>query len=193
MKTILASASPRRQELLKRIIPDFTILTADIDETVPEDIGPEFAPIYLAAEKGDKVFELLRHDPEYLIISADTIVSFNGQILNKPRDEKEAFQMLRSLSGNTHKVITGCHLCRGKERMTFSEETYVEFYDLSDQEILKYIETGEAMDKAGAYGIQGAAATFVRRIDGDYYNVVGLPIARLLREIRDFAGEDFEA
>lgn len=191
MKIILASASPRRQELLKRIIPDFTILTADIDETVPEDIGPDFAPIYLAAEKGEKVYEKL-HDPEYLIISADTVVSFGGRILNKPKDEKEAFQMLRSLSGNTHKVITGCCLCLGKERMTFSEETYVDFFNLSDKEILKYIETGEAMDKAGAYGIQGAAATFVRRIDGDFYNVVGLPIARLLREIRGFTGEDFD-
>lgn len=181
MKIILASASPRRQELIKRLFDDYSVIPADIDETIPDDIGPEFAPIFLAAQKAEAV---AKEHPNDLIIAADTIVFADGKILGKPKDRNEAKQMLRFLSGKTHKVITGCCIFRGNTSASFSEESYVTFFELSEKEICDYVQKGLADGKAGAYGIQDNGALFVEKIEGDFYNIVGLPIARLNREIQ---------
>ena len=186
MKIILASQSPRRQELLKRLYNDFEIIPSDIEETLPEDIGPEFAPIFLAAEKARHISET---HPNDLVIAADTIVIFNGEILGKPKDDTDAKRMLTSLSGNTHKVITGCCVQLGEDICSFAEESLVTFFPLTDEEINSYVASGLSKGKAGAYGIQDQAALFVEKIDGDFYNIVGLPIARLSREIKYMLGE----
>lgn len=182
MKVILASASPRRKELFKRLYNEFEIVPADIDETLPDDIGIEFAPMFLAATKADFIAEKY---PEDLIIAADTVVICDGNLYGKPKDEAEAKEMLTSLSGKTHKVITGCCISIGENTTCFCEESYVSFFKLKNQEIDEYIASGEAMGKAGAYAIQGLGALLVEKIDGDYNNIVGLPIARLKREIED--------
>lgn len=186
MKVVLGSASPRREELLKKITPEFDICPANVDETLPEDIGPEFAPIFLAATKSDA---LTARFPDSLVITADTVVVCDGVILGKPHDEKDAKRMLTALSGKEHKVITGCCLALGENSTTFQEETLVRFFPLSEEEIDRYVAGGEPMDKAGAYAIQGEGALFVEGIDGDFYNVIGLPIARLKREWDAFLSE----
>ena len=183
MRIILASASPRRSELLKTVIDGFIVDPARIDETIPEEVQGEFAPVFLAAEKAEA---LAAKYPDDLICAADTAVFCDGEMLGKPRDPEDAKRILRFLSGKTHKVITGCCLRKGQDSVTFSEETAVTFYPLTDEEICAYIATGEPLDKAGAYGIQGKGALLIRSIDGDYYNVVGLPIARLKREMDAF-------
>ncbi len=182
MKIILASASPRRQELLKRLYSDFVLEPADIDESLPEDISPEFAPVFLAAQKAQAIAS--RH-PEDMVIAADTVVVCDHRIMGKPIDENDAREMLKTLSGRTHKVITGCCIQIGKQSTAFSEESYVTFYPLDENEIEEYLSSGEPMGKAGAYGIQGLGAFLVQKIEGDFYNIVGFPIARLRREIRD--------
>ncbi len=186
MKIILASASPRRQELLKRLYSDFEVIPSDIDETLPEDVGAEFAPIFLAAEKALHIAE--KH-PDDLVIAADTIVVFDGEILGKPKNDTDAKRMLKTLSGNTHKVITGCCVRYGEECASFAEESLVTFFDLTENEIDDYIASGATVGKAGAYGIQDQGGLFVEKIDGDYYNIVGLPIARLYREIKYLLNE----
>ena len=182
MKIILASASPRRKELMSRIREDFIIEPSRFDETLPDDIGPEFAPIYLAAGKANDVARRHKRD---LVIGADTIVICGPKILGKPKDRAEAKRMLELLSGFTHKVITGCCLMLKGESVSFSVESYVTFYNLTDEEIEAYLDTGEPMDKAGAYAIQGKGAFLIKDIEGDYYSIIGLPIARLKREIDD--------
>ncbi|MBR5294995.1 MAG: septum formation protein Maf [Clostridia bacterium] len=186
MKVILASQSPRRQELLKRLFSEFEIIPSDIDETIPEDIGAEFAPVFLAAEKALHISEKYPND---LVVAADTIVVLDGEILGKPMDNEDAKNMLTKLSGNTHKVITGCCIRLGEDCCTFSEESLVTFFPLTEEEIDAYIASGATAGKAGAYGIQDQAALFVERIDGDFYNIVGLPIARLSREIKYMLSE----
>ncbi len=186
MNIVLGSASPRRKELLKRLYPEFIILPADIEETVPDEIGAEFAPVYLAAQKA---LALSAKHPNDFIITADTVVLLDGVIFGKPSDDADASRMLHALSGREHKVITGCCItCRGFSE-TFFEESYVTFYPLEDSEIDEYIKTGEPIGKAGAYAIQEKGAKFVRRIEGDYSNIVGLPISRLYREIKHFLQE----
>lgn len=187
MKVILASASPRRQELIKRLFEEYSVVPADIDETIPDEIGAEFAPVFLAAQKAQAIAEM---HPEALIIAADTIVIADGEILGKPKDRNEAKKMLRFLSGKTHKVITGCCISKGTESVSFHEESYVTFFELSENEISDYVDKGLADGKAGAYGIQDNGALFVQKIEGDYYNIVGLPIARLNREIQQFLEEE---
>lgn len=187
MNIILASASPRRQELIKRLFERYSVIPADIDETVPDEIGPEFAPVFLAAQKAKAIGDQY---PEDLILAADTVVIADGRILGKPKDRDDAKQMLRFLSGKTHKVITGCCISKGGSSASFHEESYVTFYDLSEKEIDEYVDKGLADGKAGAYGIQDQGALFVERIEGDYYNIVGLPIARLNREIRSLLEEE---
>ncbi len=183
MRYILASASPRRCELLKLIIKDFSVIPAKVDETVPENISAEFSPEFLSVKKAKSV--ALSH-PDALVIGADTAVFSDGVMLGKPQDKADAYKMLKGLSGKTHFVITGCALFYKGKTLSFSEKTYVEFYELSDSEINGYISTLSPMDKAGAYGIQDEGGLFVKRIDGDYNNVVGLPVARLKREIDNF-------
>lgn len=187
MQIILASASPRRQELLKHIFPDFAVIPADIDETLPDGIPAERAPILLSEMKARAISAA---HPTSLVIAADTVVILDGKILGKPKNTQDASNMLHSLSGKTHSVITGCTLGVGGSFHSFSSESHVTFYPLCDAEIGDYIKTGEPMDKAGAYGIQGGASLFTEKIEGDYFNIVGLPIAKLKREIEYFTSQN---
>ncbi len=181
MKYILASASPRRSELLKLITSDFTVACSGVDESTPRDIKPELIPEYLAVRKAKAV---ARDMPEAVVIGADTAVFINGRILGKPIDAEEAAKMLLELSGKTHEVITGCAVCRGESCTSFSSVTRVTFFDFDRKAAEDYIKTGEPMDKAGAYGIQGKGALLVKKIEGDYFSVVGLPVARLANALK---------
>lgn len=183
-KVILASASPRRQELIKLIFNKVEILPADCDETLPEGIGAREAVEYLSKIKNEASAKLT--DKNNLIISADTVVAVEDVILGKPVDKEDARRMISLLSGKVHQVYTGVTLSLSGKIKTFSEKTDVEFFDLTENEIEEYISSSEPYDKAGAYGIQGKAGLLVKGIKGDYYNVVGFPVARLKREIQDF-------
>ena len=183
MKVILASKSPRREQLLKAIFDEFEIIPSACEEVVPSDILSEKVAEHLAKIKAKDV---AKEHKNALVIGADTVVIANGEILGKPKSEAQAVKMLEKLSGKIHTVVTGCCLCFGDKTCSFSQSTKVEFYSLSKSEIENYVKTGEPMDKAGAYGIQGKGALLVKKIDGDYFNVVGLPIARLKREIDEF-------
>lgn len=184
MALILASASPRRQELLRLITPDFTCCPADLDETVPAGLAPERAPAYLARQKARLVAQRFPRDT---VLGCDTAVLLGDRLLGKPADRAEARAMLTALSGRTHAVVTGCCLCRDGREVRFSAAAAVEFYPLSDAAIAAYLATGEADDKAGAYGIQGKGALLIRGIRGDFYTVMGLPVARLARALARFA------
>ena len=179
---ILASASPRRSELMTLAGFRFDVICADIDEIVPEKALPQEVVMSLALQKAQAVAKDHRKSA---VVGSDTVVALDGKILGKPRSEKEAVEMLRSLSGRIHKVYTGVAIVCGEKVTSFFEETEVEFYHLTDQEILDYVATGEPMDKAGAYGIQGRGAVLVKRINGDYFNVMGLPISKVYRELKD--------
>ncbi len=188
MKVILASKSPRRRELLAQIGLDFIIDPAFGEENIvssdPREVVKE-----LSAQKAEEIAQ--KNHEEALVIGSDTIVSLNDEIMGKPADKEEAFRMLKKLQGNSHSVYTGVTLIKldlhGEEikRISFYEETKVNFYPMSDGEIEAYIASGEPMDKAGAYGIQGAAAAYIKGIEGDYNNVVGLPVGRLYQEIKN--------
>ena len=178
MDIILASQSPRRRELLERMgVGDFRIVTPDIDEHMDRDLPPQELVGRISLEKALAVQAQEGNTP--IIIAADTVVALDGAVLGKPADELEAFKMLSTLSGCRHQVYTGMTVLRGEEKHTISEETTVTFRELSSEEIHRYIATGEPMDKAGAYGIQGYGALLVEGIQGDYYNVMGLPVCRL--------------
>lgn len=182
-KFILASASPRRKELLSIYVKDFKIMPADIDETVPDNIALEDAPLYTAKEKAAAVFNKLNEDE--IIITADTIVMLDNKIYGKPKDKLDAYNMIKTLSGKTHQVITGV-CCYSKDKqinIEFSDVTNVSFTDISDEIIEKYLENAEYIDKAGAYAVQGLASMFVEEIEGSYDNVVGLPMGRLARNL----------
>lgn len=179
---ILASASPRRSELMTLAGFRFDVICADIDEIVPEKALPQEVVMSLALQKAQAVAKDHRKSA---VVGSDTVVALDGKILGKPRSEKEAAEMLRSLSGRIHKVYTGVAIVCGEKVTSFFEETEVEFFPLTDQEILDYVATGEPMDKAGAYGIQGRGAVLVKRINGDYFNVMGLPISKVYRELKD--------
>ena len=177
---ILASASPRRKEILELADLDFDIMPSNAEEittkTAPHEVVMELATI-----KAKDIYE--KSDEQSVIVGADTVVAYQGQILGKPKDEADAKRMLSMLSGQTHEVYTGVCVIEDGEAKTFYEETKVTFYEISDEQIDHYIKSGEPMDKAGSYGIQGKAAIFIKGIEGDYYNVVGFPIARFLQEI----------
>lgn len=187
MEVILASASPRRRELLKLLYPTFKVMKSDIRELVPNTLSIEECPEYLAHEKASFVAAGYK---KFLVIGCDTSVIINDTILNKPRDTNDARMMMEMLSGNVHRVVTGCCLFYHEKFRSFSVSTDVEFYELSKEEIEAYIHTSEPYDKAGGYGIQSKGALFVKSITGDYYNVVGLPLAALKREIDAFIAED---
>ena len=177
---VLASASPRRQELLRMLeLGPFTVCPARGPEKMPDHADPGEAVKALALQKAAEVAP--RFPDDALIIAADTVVVCDGAILGKPRDEEDAFRMLRLLSGRRHEVFTGLCVMDRDGADCERERTLVSFRALSDDEIRRYIATGEPMDKAGAYGIQGKAALFVEGIEGDYTNVVGLPLCRLGR------------
>lgn len=168
---ILASKSPRRKELLSLITENFVIKTANVDETLPRGITPDKAVEYLSKIKAEPFANGVD-----TVIGADTVVAVDGKILGKPANRQEAFDMLKTLSGKYHSVFTGVTVIKPEGTVTFSAETKVKFFDLTDPEINAYIATGECDDKAGAYGIQGKGALLVEKIDGDYFNVVGLPV-----------------
>lgn len=178
---ILASKSPRRLELMKYITEDFIVKSADADETLPKGISPEEAVLRLSAIKA----EPFRND-EDTVIGADTVVALGRKILGKPKNDDDARAMLRSLSGKTHSVFTGVTIIHSQELTSFAVQTKVSFYELSDDDIEQYIKTGEHRDKAGSYGIQGYGSLFVKEIKGDYFNVVGLPIGKLNKELKNF-------
>jgi len=178
---ILASQSPRRRELLSMLGLTFEIITADIDETMDQTVCVEEAVAQVCRKKAEAVG---RDHPGRLIVSADTIVVVEGKVLGKPHTEQEAFHMLRSLSGRSHTVMTAFCLYRDGAAETHVEKTDLQFKPLSDEEILAYIATGSPMDKAGAYGIQDGAAVFVEALQGDYYNVMGLPLCALVKRLR---------
>ena len=179
MKLVLASKSPRRSEILKNAGIDFTVRVADADETIPEGTKPEDAVVFLAARKAMAV----PRENDEVVLGADTVVVLDDMILGKPKDRDDAFNMIKRLSGRVHSVFTGVCAIGNGISLTFAEETKVEFYPLSDNEIYDYINTNEPYDKAGAYGIQGLASKFIRGIEGDYFNVVGLPISSVYKKI----------
>lgn len=172
---LLASASPRRRELLQRIGIEPEVRPSDVDERIEPGETPVEHAARLAASKAAAAIA----EPGVLVIAADTIVVLDDRVLGKPRDRDEAVAMLRSLSGRAHRVLTAVHLRRDRRQVAAVESTTVWFRDLAEAEIERYVDTGEADDKAGAYGIQGRAGIFVDRIDGSDTNVVGLPLARL--------------
>lgn len=178
---ILASKSPRRKELLSFITTDFAVKSADVDETLPQGISPDKAVEYLSKIKA----EPFKNEND-IAIGADTVVALDGKILGKPRDDADAFATLKMLSGREHSVFTGVSVIKGENIETFSVQTKVKMFELTDEEIEEYIATDEPFDKAGSYGIQGKGSLLVEKIDGDYFNVVGLPISRLNRVLKLF-------
>lgn len=186
-RILLASQSPRRVELIRYITDDFTAVSSDVDETFDPALSCEDNTMHAAYLKAAAQRHMLEEGYD-LIVGADTCVYACGEVLGKPKDAADAFRMLRMLSGRTHSVFTGVCIISPEQTLTFSEETRVTFRDLSDGEILRYIETGEPNDKAGAYAIQGGARIFIERIGGNYENVVGLPATKLYEVIRDVFG-----
>ena len=189
MQLILASSSPRRRELLGLFGIPFVIRAADIDETMDPSLPPEQEVARVSLCKALAV----PRQADDVVIAADTIVVCEGRVLGKPHSPREAEEMLALLSGRDHQVMTGCTIAAGEQVQTFTEITDLHFRPLEPEEIRRYVATGEAMDKAGAYGIQGGAALFCRRMEGDYYNVMGLPVCRLWQQLRHLAPELMEA
>jgi septum formation protein len=193
IKIILASKSPRRHELLASLGLEFDILASTLPEVVTET-APERVVEELSRQKAENVYDIIKSKAKepLLVIGADTVVSVDGEILGKPKDEEDAFRMLKLLQGRTHQVYTGVTLIYdaqedenyGIGELTFNMCTDVTFYPMSDCEIREYISTSDPMDKAGAYGIQSGGTRFVKEIRGDYNNVVGLPVSRLYQELR---------
>ena len=185
-RIILASQSPRRRQLLSQTgLTDFEVLVPQADENYDPTASPEEIVCSICQKKGQAARELVS-DPEALIIAADTMVFLDGLRLGKPKDEADAFAMLSALSGRTHHVCTGVTVCRGLQMKTRSETTAVTFRPITEREIRAYIHTGDPMDKAGSYGVQGKAALFVSGIQGDYFNVMGLPLYLLGQMLADF-------
>ena len=197
-KLILASASPRRRELMEKLGVAFEVETSASEECVPKDLSVFQTAEYLSGVKAEDVF--LRHKGESItVIGSDTVVILEGEIFGKPKDREDAYRMLKRLSGRSHIVSTGVTILSGTpgqepvSRISFTSEAKVKFYDLTEEEIGEYLTNDEYADKAGAYGIQGLGALFVERVEGDYYTVVGFPLAaaaRLLkREIQENGGQ----
>lgn len=195
----MASASPRRKELLAQIGMDFRVVVSDVEEKITKTIPAEIVE-ELSCQKAEAVYRSLDEEGDVLVIGADTIVACDGQILGKPTDEEDAVRMLCMLQGSIHEVYTGVTIvCRRGVRAsaseevclkpmikTFHEATKVHFYPMTEQEIRSYVSTKDPLDKAGAYGIQGFCARYISGIEGDYNNVVGLPVGRLYQEIKEW-------
>lgn len=191
MKIILASQSPRRRELLERMgISEFEIIPARGEENIVPGLTPEALVEVLSRQKCLEVAAVHR---EALVIAADTVVAVEGRVLGKPRSKAEAEEMLSLLSGREHRVCTGLSLSQGGRLRTGHEATAVRFRPLTREEIRRYVSTGEPMDKAGAYGIQGYGCLLVEGIVGDYYNVMGLPVCRLGRMLAEFGADPLAA
>ena len=180
---ILASASPRRKEILENAGFDFEIIVSDVDENITEDLSPSETVEELAKRKALAVWE---ENKDAVVFGCDTVVAVDGRILGKPRDDDEAFDMIKMLSGKAHTVSTGVCICSSDKVSVFSNTTNVEFYPLSDETIRSYVATGESRDKAGAYGIQGYGSVLIKEIKGDYFSVMGLPVSESSRVLADF-------
>lgn len=185
MQLILASQSPRRQELLGLFGIPFQVQVADIDETM----DPEKPPFEEVARVSRCKALAVPRERQDVVVAADTIVVCQGRVLGKPHSQQEARQMLHLLSGRDHQVMTGVTVLCGDKEQVFTEVTDLHFRPLSDGEIDRYVRSGEPMDKAGAYGIQGGAALFCERMSGDYYNVMGLPVCRLGQVLKQMVPE----
>jgi len=188
VKLILASASPRRQELIALISDNVICAPSGVEEIIPDGIDVCDIPLCLASQKAKAV---AKDFPDDIVIGCDTGVILDNEILGKPKDKEDARRMISALSGRVHQVITGCSICYKGKSVGFSNVTEVEFFPLSETEIEKYINTSEPYDKAGGYGIQGKAGLFVKAIKGDYFNVVGLPVAELNRQLKAFVEGEF--
>jgi len=184
-RLVLASASPRRRELLTQAGFTFEVRAAHVNEDPRPDEDPIAYVVRLAREKAEAVYAEL-HDPEILVLGADTTVTLDRHILAKPEDPADACRMLRMLSGRTHRVITGVAIAFASGTELAAEVTGVQFLTVTEDEIAAYVATGEPMDKAGAYGIQGSAAKWIPRIEGCYFNVVGLPLALVSTMLKAF-------
>ena len=180
---ILASASPRRKELLSSLNIPFSIIAADISEEIDQNSDLEKEIEKLSYLKAEAIF---KDHPDDIVIGSDTIVTIDNKVLGKPKDEKEAMDMLKTLSGKKHSVITAVSILSAKQKETFHINSDVYFDDLSEEEIQDYIASKEPMDKAGAYAIQGKAGKFIKKIDGDYYAIIGLPINELYRRLKKY-------
>ena len=180
---ILASASPRRKELLKKITSDFNVITSNIEEIVPDNMPAKDVAQYLATQKAMDVFN---KNPNDIVIGSDTTIVFSDKIYGKAKDKDDARNMLKSFSNNTHYVITGVCIVSSSKSISFSSISEVTFYELSDDEIDEYLSFDEYIDKAGAYAIQGKAGMFVKNINGDYDSIVGLPVSKLNRVLKNF-------
>lgn len=184
-KLVLASASPRRQELLRRVgLEDFDVRVPRVEESYPQGLTPPEVVSYISREKAEAAAALCT--PEEILITADTMVFLDDERLGKPRDESDALRMLTALQGRRHTVCTGVTVRQGERILTEAESSDVYFRPATREELLAYIRTGEPMDKAGAYGIQGKGALLVERLDGDFFNVMGLPLLRLSRMLEHF-------
>lgn len=181
---IVASASPRRRELLENIGFRFEIIPSDADESCEEKLSPEELVKELAKRKAESVF---RKNTDSVVLGCDTVVEYGGTVLGKPSDRKEAAKMLKLLSGKVHNVHTGVYIVDKEKTVSFINTVRVEFYELSDELIESYVATGESDDKAGAYGIQGLGSVLVKRISGDYFSVVGLPLSQTARALTEFS------
>jgi septum formation protein len=182
---ILASGSPRRQMLLKELGVNFKVMVKDLDESFPESLNYKEVAEFLASKKSEYYDELKKDNT--VIITADTLVFLNGKILNKPADQKEAVEMLQELSGNSHEVVTGVCIASSKKKDVFHVVTKVFFRDLSEEEILYYVDACKPYDKAGAYGAQDwIGITSIERIEGSYFNVMGLPVLELYQHLKAF-------
>ena len=191
MALILASKSPRRQELLQRMgLTDFKILVPDADESFPDGLSPQETVEHISRVKALTAKELVAEDD--IVITADTMVFLDEHRLGKPADEADALRMLTALQGRSHTVCTGVTVMQGDHILTESEPTKVYFREASEAELRGYIATGDPMDKAGAYGVQSLGALLVERIDGDFFNVMGLPVLRLSRMLREFGIRFFD-
>lgn len=188
---ILASQSPRRRELLANITPDFAVQVSQAEEDLAPGTPPEEAVERLALRKAQAVLRLQPEPENCVVIGSDTVVAVGGKILGKPRDREDCLAMLEALSGREHTVHTGVALLRGGRERVFRETAQVEFWPLSQEERAWYAGTPEPYDKAGGYGVQGLGSLLVKGIRGDYFTVMGLPVSRLWRELRDFAPELF--
>jgi len=188
-KFILASASPRRKELIGHLHIPFSILTADINEE-SSHTDPHHYALDIATQKGEAIIANLKEKGDSFIVSADTVVSLAGKIFGKPKDEKEALAFLSELSGKEHSVFTAVSMFLRLEdnvfQQGFVEETKVTFNNISDELMERYLATRDSLDKAGAYGIQGPSLTFISRVEGDYANVVGFPLSRFVNEAQIF-------
>ncbi len=195
IKFILASASPRRKELVGHLQIPFEIITSNIDE-VSQELAPDKFAVDIASQKGMAVFNSLKDSENIFLVSSDTVVSLDGLIYGKPKNRDEAGVFLSQLAGKTHSVFTGVFMCLSIEgrvfQTSFVEETRVTFNNINDELMRRYLATGDSLDKAGAYGIQGPSLTFISKVEGDYANVVGFPLSRFVAETQSFFDKHFE-